>query len=239
MLEETADGLRLALRWSSGDRWARMELASPQFAYRDPSNPYLADDDMVVFTIRLSGPGLMAEVEVDAARARRFLVAILHKDLAYKREAMTEHRAKWLAGEFFRSFGKCPTRGSQPTAQTCRTLDLDRLEGVLAELGQPGRDEIVRTGRRRLARGHALGATNLVDSHLVERPVGPPQEQPDIARSEVEQFLAEEELAAVLGGAGVGHVIVVRNDRENAQVPGSWQPLLRDLRTLMHTRPGR
>ena len=64
MLEEADDGLRLALRSSSGDRWARMELASPRFAYRDPSNPYLADDDMVVFTVRLSGPGLMAEVSV-------------------------------------------------------------------------------------------------------------------------------------------------------------------------------
>ena len=51
-----------------------------------------------------------AWVEVDAARARRLLVAILHKDLAYKREAMTEHRAKWLAGEFLRSFGKSDSR---------------------------------------------------------------------------------------------------------------------------------
>ena len=49
-------------------------------------------------------------VEVDAARARQFLVAILHKDLGYKRELITEHRAKWLAGEFLRSFGKINSR---------------------------------------------------------------------------------------------------------------------------------
>jgi hypothetical protein len=51
-----------------------------------------------------------AWVEVDADRARQFLVAILHKDLAYKREMMTEHRAEWLAGEFLRSFGKFNSR---------------------------------------------------------------------------------------------------------------------------------
>jgi hypothetical protein len=50
-----------------------------------------------------------AWVEVDA-RARQFLVAILHKDMAYKREVMTEHRAKWVAGEFLRSFGKFNSR---------------------------------------------------------------------------------------------------------------------------------
>jgi hypothetical protein len=46
-----------------------------------------------------------AWVEVDAVRAKQFLVAILHKDLAYKREVMTEHRATWLAGEFLHRFG--------------------------------------------------------------------------------------------------------------------------------------
>jgi hypothetical protein len=51
-----------------------------------------------------------AWVEVDAVRARQFLVAILHKDLAYKREVMSEHRATWLAGEFLRSFGNSNSR---------------------------------------------------------------------------------------------------------------------------------
>ena len=51
-----------------------------------------------------------AWVEVDAAHARQFLVAILHRDLAYKREVMTEHRAEWLAREFLRSFGKFNSR---------------------------------------------------------------------------------------------------------------------------------
>jgi hypothetical protein len=41
---------------------------------------------------------------------RQFLAAILHKDLAYKREVMTEHRAEWLAGEFLRTFGKFNSR---------------------------------------------------------------------------------------------------------------------------------
>jgi hypothetical protein len=49
-------------------------------------------------------------IEVDAARARQFLVAILHNDLAYKSEVMTEHRATWLADEFLRSFGKFNSR---------------------------------------------------------------------------------------------------------------------------------
>lgn len=51
-----------------------------------------------------------AWVDVDEARARQFLVAILHKDLAYKREVMTQHRAEWLAGEFLSSFGKFSSR---------------------------------------------------------------------------------------------------------------------------------
>jgi hypothetical protein len=51
-----------------------------------------------------------AWVEVDITRARHFLVAILHKDLAYNREVMTEHRATWLADEFLRSFGKFNSR---------------------------------------------------------------------------------------------------------------------------------
>lgn len=45
-------------------------------------------------------------IEVDAARARRFLVAILHKDLAYKSDVMPERRAEWLADQFLSAFGR-------------------------------------------------------------------------------------------------------------------------------------
>lgn len=51
-----------------------------------------------------------AWVEVDAARARQFLVSLLHKDLAYKSAVMPKHRAEWLAAEFLGAFGRFNTR---------------------------------------------------------------------------------------------------------------------------------
>ena len=61
---------------------------------------------------RLAGlePLGRAWVGVDATRAKQILVAILHKDLAYKSEVMPERRANWLAGEFLRSFGAYNSR---------------------------------------------------------------------------------------------------------------------------------
>jgi len=61
MLYVSEDGSTVALRWGNGDREARIEFASPRFRYRDPSDPYLAADDMVEYTVRLSGNGLTAE----------------------------------------------------------------------------------------------------------------------------------------------------------------------------------
>lgn len=70
MLEVSEDGSAVALRWSNGDREAVIEFASPRFRYRDPSDPNLAADDMVEYTVRLSGNGLTAEalvLSLDAA----------------------------------------------------------------------------------------------------------------------------------------------------------------------------
>lgn len=64
MLQVSEDGSAVALRWSDGDREAAIEFASPRFRYLDPSDPYLAADDMVEYTVRLSGNGLTAEVLV-------------------------------------------------------------------------------------------------------------------------------------------------------------------------------
>jgi Family of unknown function (DUF6228) len=64
MLEVSEDRSTVALRWSNGDREAQIEFASPRFRYRDPSDPRLAADDMVEYTIRLSGNGLTAEALV-------------------------------------------------------------------------------------------------------------------------------------------------------------------------------
>ncbi len=55
-------------------------------------------------------------VEVEAARAKQILVALLHKDLAYRSKVMTEHRAAWLANEFLGSFGKYDVRFATNTA---------------------------------------------------------------------------------------------------------------------------
>lgn len=57
-----------------------------------------------------------AWVEVDAARAKQILVALLHKDLAYKSEVMTERRAQWLANEFVLGFGKYDVRFASNSA---------------------------------------------------------------------------------------------------------------------------
>ena len=57
-----------------------------------------------------------AWLEVDAERARQILIALLHKDLAYKGEVMTKNRAEWLAGEFVGSFGKDDVRFATNTA---------------------------------------------------------------------------------------------------------------------------
>lgn len=64
MLHVSEDGAAVALRWGSGDRVAEIEFASPRFRYRDASDPHLASDDMVEYTVRLSGNGLVAEVLV-------------------------------------------------------------------------------------------------------------------------------------------------------------------------------
>ena len=64
MLHVSGDGAAVALRWGSGDPEAEIEFASPHFRYRDASDPYLAFDDMVEYTVRLSGNGLAAEALV-------------------------------------------------------------------------------------------------------------------------------------------------------------------------------
>jgi len=64
MLHVSEDGAAVALRWGDGDRKAEIEFASPRFRYRDDSDPYLASDDMVEYTVRLSGDGLAAEALV-------------------------------------------------------------------------------------------------------------------------------------------------------------------------------
>ena len=64
MLHVSEDGGVVALRWDDGDRKAEIEFASPRFRYRDASDPYLASDDMVEYTVRLSGNGLAAEALV-------------------------------------------------------------------------------------------------------------------------------------------------------------------------------
>lgn len=64
MLEEAEEGSGPALTWGRGDRWARIQFASPHYSYRDPSNPYLAADDMVEYVVQISGPGLTAEAPV-------------------------------------------------------------------------------------------------------------------------------------------------------------------------------
>ena len=56
MLHVSEDGA-VALRWGSWDRESEIEFASPHFRYRDASDPYLASDDMVEYTVRLSGTG--------------------------------------------------------------------------------------------------------------------------------------------------------------------------------------
>ena len=64
MLHVSEDGTAVALRWGTWDREAEIEFASPHFRYRDASDPYLASDDMVEYTVRLSGNGLAAEALV-------------------------------------------------------------------------------------------------------------------------------------------------------------------------------
>ena len=64
MLHVSEDGAAVALLWGDGDREAEIESASPRFRHRDASDPYLASDDMVEYTVRLSGNGLAAEVLV-------------------------------------------------------------------------------------------------------------------------------------------------------------------------------
>jgi uncharacterized protein DUF6228 len=54
----------VTLRCGNADQEAEIEFASPRFRYRDPANPYLAVDDMVEYTVRLSGSGLTAEALV-------------------------------------------------------------------------------------------------------------------------------------------------------------------------------
>lgn len=60
------------------------------------------DDLATLAGLRPLGP---AWVEIDADRALRLLVEILHNDLAYRAEVMPETRAEWLAAEFLSVFG--------------------------------------------------------------------------------------------------------------------------------------
>jgi hypothetical protein len=64
MLQVSEDGSTVALLWYEGDRQARVEFASPRFRYRDPSDSHLAADDVVEYTVRLSGDRLTAEASV-------------------------------------------------------------------------------------------------------------------------------------------------------------------------------
>ncbi|WP_406051576.1 DUF6228 family protein [Kribbella sp. NBC_00889] len=64
MLHVSEDGTAVALRWGSGDREAQIEFASPHCRYRDASDPHLASDDIVEYTVRLSGNGLTAQALV-------------------------------------------------------------------------------------------------------------------------------------------------------------------------------
>ncbi len=57
-------------------------------------------------------------MEVDGRRAREFLTAILHKDLAYKVEVMPEARARGLSEEFLRSFGAHEVRFATNSADS-------------------------------------------------------------------------------------------------------------------------
>ncbi|MFB6718904.1 tyrosine-type recombinase/integrase [Kribbella sp. NPDC056345] len=93
-------------------------------------------------------------------------------------------------------------------------LDLDRLQQVFAELGQPGSDEPLRIGRTSLTWRKPFRTTNLVDPHLVERAVSLPQEQSDIGRRLIEQLITQEEPPPVLSSPRIRHVIVIRNDPE-------------------------
>lgn len=58
------------------------------------------------------------------------------------------------------------------------------------------------------------GTADLVDAHLVERAVCFHGYNRTYPASKGEQFVAQEELPPVLRGAGVRHVVVVRNDAE-------------------------
>jgi hypothetical protein len=64
MLHVSEDGAAVALRWGSWGREAKIEFASPRFRYHDASDPHLASDDMVEYTVRLPGNGLAAEALV-------------------------------------------------------------------------------------------------------------------------------------------------------------------------------
>ncbi|GGK83682.1 DUF6228 family protein [Ornithinimicrobium pekingense] len=64
MLQISEDGSAVALRWSNGGRHAQIELTSPKLRYHDPSPARLAINDMVEYTVALSGNGLSAEVLV-------------------------------------------------------------------------------------------------------------------------------------------------------------------------------
>lgn len=86
-----------------------------------------------------------AWVEVDAARAKRILVALLHKDLAYKSEVMTEHRADWLANEFLGTFGKYDVRFATNTLDVPDTFPFVwepatefTFDSGVAVIGEPG-----------------------------------------------------------------------------------------------------
>ena len=64
MLHVSEDGPAVTLRCISGHREAQIEFASPRFRHRDDSDPHLVSDDMVEYTVRLSGNGLSAEAWV-------------------------------------------------------------------------------------------------------------------------------------------------------------------------------
>lgn len=64
MLRTSEDGSAVALDWNDGDRWTTVEISAPRFRHRDPSDPYLANDDMVEYSVRLLGDGLAAQALV-------------------------------------------------------------------------------------------------------------------------------------------------------------------------------
>lgn len=81
------------------------------------------------------------------------------------------------------------------------------------------------------------GTADLVDAHLVERAVCFHGYNRTYPASKGEQFVAQEELPPVLRGAGVRHVVVVRDDPEPlGYLAHAAHPTRSGLRTLFGAR---